>query len=58
MWIKKDIQLSRYKTQKSKLNKILPSFDPTKSESENMILAGFTKVYDAGNEVFALKIKN
>lgn len=58
VWIKKDIQLSRYKTQKSKLSKLLPNFDSTKSESENMILAGFTKVYDAGNEVFALKIKN
>jgi hypothetical protein len=41
---------SRQKCQKHKLSRFLgDGFDPEKSESENMFLNGYTKVYDAGH---------
>jgi hypothetical protein len=44
--------LSRFKTQKHKLHKLLPNFDPQLSESENMKRAGWFKIWDCGNRVF------
>lgn len=46
---------SRVKYQKHKLSKVLENFDPNKTESENMYLNGFRKIYDSGNLVY---IKN
>ena len=40
---------SRYQTQKHKLSKLLKYFDSELSETQNMELHGFTKIYDAGN---------
>lgn len=45
-------KISRYQAQKHKLEALLPLFDPKLSESENMTLNGYYKVYDSGNMVF------
>lgn len=45
-------KISRYQAQKHKLEKLLPLYDPKLSESENMALNGYYKVYDSGNMVF------
>lgn len=39
---------SRYQAQKSKLEKILESFDPLLSETQNMELNGYVKIYNSG----------
>jgi hypothetical protein len=43
---------SRYKCQKQNLKKWLKSFDPSKSESENMFQAGYRRYWNSGNLVF------
>lgn len=46
---------SRYQCQKSKLHKLLgDKYDPAKSERENMIACGYTRVWDCGNLVYGL----
>lgn len=44
--------LSRFRTQKHKLANLLPNFDATLSEAENMKRAGWFKIWDCGNRVF------
>ena len=39
---------SRYQTQKHKLEKLLEFFEPTLSETDNMLLNGYIKIYDSG----------
>jgi hypothetical protein len=57
-WTKNLIRLSRYQTQKHKLAKLLGDmFVEAKSESCNMVSAGYSKIYDAGNLVFHLRSK-
>lgn len=52
-WVKFNEVYSRYQTQKHKLPKLLGNiFDPSLSESDNMIKAGFVKIYDCGNAVY------
>lgn len=51
-YFKNSIRLSRYKTQKSKLSKILEEFDTKLSEHENMVENGFTRIFDCGNLIF------
>jgi hypothetical protein len=46
---KNNIILSRQCCQKRKLNRLLSSYDPLLSESENMANNGYYKVYDAGH---------
>jgi hypothetical protein len=46
------ILLSREKFQKHKLLDILDNFNPDLSESQNMYINGYRKIYDAGNMVF------
>ena len=43
---------SRVKYQKHKLKKILPLFDPAKSELQNMNANGYNTIYDCGNLVY------
>ncbi len=43
---------SRIKFQKHKLSKLLENFDPDLSEWENMVLNGFDRVWDCGNDVW------
>lgn len=51
----KGIRLSRYKTRKPNLSNILKEkYNPVLSESENMINAGFVKIWDCGNNLFLL----
>ena len=47
-YIKDDKVLSRYQCQKHKLAKLLENYEPSLSESDNMILNGYLKVYDCG----------
>lgn len=45
--------VSRYQAQKHKLSKLLgDKFNSEKSETENMLAAGYNKVYDCGNAVY------
>lgn len=49
-WIKNDISLSRYQTQRSKLNKLLgETFDNKMTEDQIMCSKQFIKVYDYGS---------
>lgn len=43
---------SRQKFQKHKLKDILPTFDPKKTEAENMTENNYSRIYDCGNYVF------
>ena len=43
--------ISRFKTQKSQLQKWLPSFDSNRSETENMESAGYSRLWDSGQLV-------
>lgn len=49
-----DTYISRYQAQKHKLKNILPNFDKSLTENENMKLNGYFKIYDSG----CLKLKN
>ena len=51
-WIKGDVRLSRYQTQKHRLSTLLEEFDETKTEVANMTTHGFYKISDCGNGVF------
>lgn len=54
-WVHGRKVLSRHQCQKHKLPALLGSgFDPDKSEAENMRAAGFSRVWDCGNLVFAI----
>lgn len=46
--------LTRYQTQKHKLNKLLKHFDNKLTEKENMQLNNYHKFYDCGNKVFTI----
>ena len=55
-WTKGQVKLSRYQCQKHRLHKILENdFNPDLSESENMILNGWNRIYDCGNIVYSKK---
>ena len=47
-YINRNTLISRYQTQKNRLSKLLEHYDPSLSESENMVLNGYLKVYDCG----------
>ena len=53
-WIKNRNKYTRYQCQKHKLKQLLgqDKFDQNLSESQNMYLNGFNKIYDCGNMVF------
>ena len=52
-YFKKEEKLSRYQTQKAKLEALFPEhWDPKLTESEIMQNAGYLKVYDSGNLVY------
>lgn len=54
-YVKGNIFLTRYQTQKSRLTKLLgDKYDPNKTEVENMNSAGFNKIFDCGNLVFTM----
>lgn len=47
-------RFSRIRFQKHRLKKLLPIFDPTLTEEENMTRNGYSRIYDCGNWVFTL----
>jgi hypothetical protein len=54
-WWSGKVILKRYQTQKHKLSKLLgESFDPSKTESENMFNNGYRRIWDCGNLVYEL----
>lgn len=52
----KQIRLSRHLTRKHKLDRVIPNFDPNLTETQNMVNAGFSKIYDCGNLLFELTL--
>ncbi len=52
-----NILYSRNKFQKHKLKDVLKEFNPDKTETENMLLNGYRKIFDCGNLVY-VKSKN
>lgn len=57
VYIKEEQILSRYQCQKHKLKSLLgDSFDPKLSESDNMMLANYKKIYDSGSLKVALEL--
>lgn len=56
-WIKDDLRLSRYQTQKHKLKNILQNFDGTLTESKNLLANGFYRIFDCGNLIFIKEFK-
>jgi hypothetical protein len=54
-WWNGHLILNRYATQKHKLPKLLnETFDPSKTESENMFANGYRRIWDCGNLVYEL----
>jgi len=52
-WYFKGLKVeSRVKYQKHKLEKLLKSFDSSKTEQENMLDNGFKRIFDCGNRVY------
>ena len=47
-WNDGHVTISRFKSQKKNLSSWLPSFDLVKSETENMIEAGYNRLWDSG----------
>ena len=56
-YTKDGIRYSRVMFQKHKLHKILDKFDESLSENDNMIMNGYSKVFDCGNKVFVLRYR-
>lgn len=55
IWIKKNVVLTRYQCQKSRLAKLLGDrFDKNKTEIENMQDNGWSRVFDCGNLVYVI----
>lgn len=53
-WVKKNMMLSRYETQKKKLHKLLgDGFDPTLTENQNMFNNGYRKLYSCGHNIWS-----
>jgi hypothetical protein len=52
-WSNGNKLFSRYQCQKSKLKKLLKNFDEHKSETENMVINGYFKIFDCGNLVYS-----
>lgn len=51
-YINNKVSLSRQKCQKHKLSKLLPDYNDTLSEPENMFSNGYRRLWDAGNSRF------
>jgi hypothetical protein len=53
-WTDGSVPISRYRCQKTKLSKWLPSFSMTLTESQNMFAAGYRRFWDCGNLVLKI----
>jgi hypothetical protein len=54
-WTNGNHVISRFKSQKSHLEKWLPSYNADLSQAENMFAAKYRRFYDCGNRVFLMK---
>lgn len=55
-WTDGNYPISRYKCQKSQLSKWLKTYDNTKTESENMFLAGYRRYWDCGQSSWLIQL--
>jgi hypothetical protein len=56
VYLRRYKKISRYQAQKHKLPELLgEGFDPSLTEVENMIRAGFSKLYDCGQDVYIIQ---
>ena len=55
-WTEGNYPISRYKCQKKRLHKWLKSYDPSKSESINMFIAGYRRYWDCGQSAWIQQI--
>lgn len=51
-WTDGNVIIDRYRCQRSRLREWLPSFDPDRSESENLFAAGLRRFWNSGNSVW------
>lgn len=51
-YIRGDRNISRFAAQKHRLQKLLPAFDESKTELQNMLDAGYRRMWDAGTMLF------
>lgn len=56
-WHSMSTELSRYQTQKKNLDMLLDDYDPELTETENMEMNGFTRLWDCGNLVYSKDFK-
>jgi hypothetical protein len=56
-WTDGNYLISRFKCQKKNLSKWLRTYDPNKSESENMFLAKYRRYWDCGQQTWIYKQK-
>lgn len=56
-WLDGTTRISRQRCQHKNLQKWLPTYDPEKTEDENMFSSGYRKLYDCGHAKFILEIK-
>lgn len=54
-WYFKEKREHRSKYMKHKLSKLLDDFDPNKTEYQNMLVNGYTKIWDCGCKVYKIK---
>lgn len=55
-WVREGRRITRYQSQLNLLPELLgPSYDPALSEAANMTAAGWVRIQDLGNDVFAMK---
>ena len=50
------LTISRYKCQKSQLQKWLKTYDSTKTEAENMFLAKYRRYWDCGQTAWTIHV--
>ncbi len=51
-WVKGTEVISRYKAQKRRLSRWLPTWDPNKTERANLESAGYRRVFTSGNAIY------
>lgn len=55
-WWRRDGSVSRYQAQKHRLAALLPSYEPTLSEADNMFYAGYLRNWETGSMKFELSL--
>lgn len=55
-YVKQGVRYSRYQFQKHKLKNLLSVYDEYLSEKQNMVINGYSRIYDCGNIVFTMPL--